>query len=352
LYEDQRKRSYGAALMNSLERLIAAGHGEPTDFVPVAPGIGHYSAVTARQPMTKVAFDPELMATVALQALERHGYDSTGPITDYGLGTESMGSRSVVRDWEQTYVTDFAIEEASDVARLKLPDPLKDGRMPVILECEQILVDKVGGQVGINGGISGPLSFAANLRGPQRILWDLIEDPAMVQDLLKISLEACKSFGEAQIINGGMKTINIYEPIATLISTSMVEDFSFVYLEPLITHLRELDATVLLHICGDTTRLLERMIEIGANILSLDVEVDLAEAKALAAGRASISGNVATQSLARLEPDEIYAESMRCIEKAARGGYFTLSSSCEVPLETPPENIDAMVRAARDFQMS
>jgi uroporphyrinogen-III decarboxylase len=50
-----------------------------------------------------------------------------------------------------------------------------------------------------------------------------------------------------------------------------------------------------------------------------------------------------------MSPEEIYQESCRCIEKAARSGRFTLSSSCEVPYETPPENIDAMVRAAREF---
>jgi uroporphyrinogen decarboxylase len=117
----------------------------------------------------------------------------------------------------------------------------------------------------------------------------------------------------------------------------------------LISLLKSMGATVLLHICGNTTRLLNRMVEIGADILSLDVDVDLAKAKEIVGDRASISGNVATQHLANLSADEIYAESCRCIEKAARGGRFTLSSSCEVPFETPAENIDAMVRAAREF---
>ena len=64
---------------------------------------------------------------------------------------------------------------------------------------------------------------------------------------------------------------------------------------------------------------------------------------------ASLSGNVATNHLALMTPEQIYQESCRCIEKAAKGGRYTLSSSCEVPFETPAENIDAMVRAARDF---
>jgi uroporphyrinogen decarboxylase len=335
--------------MNSLERLITSGKGEKLDCVPVAPGIGHYAAIKAGYPMTKVAFDPELMAKAVIQSVERHGHDSCSPITDYGLGTESMGSRVVIRDWEQTYVADYAVQSDMDVVKLVLPDPLRDGRMPVIIQCEQILVEKLGDRIGINGGLSGPLSFAANLRGPQQIIYDMIDKPKMVHDLLAISLEASKSFGEAQINHGNVGTVNIYDPLATMISNPMVEEFSFLYLEKLIRHIKSLGSLVLLHICNDTTRLLNRMVEIGANILSLDVQVDLAHAKEVVAGRATISGNVATNNLAQQDPEEIYQESCRCIEKAALGGRYTLSSSCEVPYETPQANIDAMVRAARDF---
>lgn len=335
--------------MNGLERLIASGRGEPLDTVPVAPGIGHYAAIKAGQPMTKVAYDAELMARVVIRAVERHGYDSCSPITDYGLGTECMGSRAVIRDWEQTFVDRFAVETPADAARLKLPDPLRDGRMPVIIECEQILVEVLGDRVGVNGALAGPLSFAANLRGPEQILYDLIDRPELVHHLLEISLEAAKSFGEAQVLRGGVKTVNIYEPLAALTSTRMVEEFCFAYLEPLIRHLHSLGSLALLHICNDSTRLLNRMVEIGADILSLDTQVDLAKAKQIVGDRASISGNVPTQLLARGTAEEVYAASCRCIELAARGGRYTLGSSCEVPFETPEENIDAMVRAAREF---
>ena len=127
------------------------------------------------------------------------------------------------------------------------------------------------------------------------------------------------------------------------------EEFSFFYLEQLIRHLKRLGSLVLLHICNDTTRLLNRMVEIGADILSLDVQVDLAEAKKIVAGRAGISGNVATWNLTSLSPQKIYEEACRCIDKAAAGRRYTLGSSCEGPYETPEENIDAMVRAAREY---
>ena len=141
----------------------------------------------------------------------------------------------------------------------------------------------------------------------------------------------------------------VYDPVITLISTRMADEFGFQYLERLFVQLKELDALIMLHICGNTKRLIERMVTVGADILSLDVEVDLAEAKSIVNGRAVISGNVATGSLVFRDADAIYDEACRCIEKAAAGGRYTLSSSCEIPIETPPENIDAMVRAAKEY---
>ncbi len=107
---------------------------------------------------------------------------------------------------------------------------------------------------------------------------------------------------------------------------------------------------MLLHICDDTTRLLNRMVEIGADILSLDVQVDMAHAKEIV-GRPGIDiGQRGHQPPGPPEPGRDIPGIVPLHRKGRqRAGGYTLSSSCEVPYETPPENIDAMVRAAREF---
>ena len=66
-----------------------------------------------------------------------------------------MGSAVCIQDREQTYVADFAVQSKADVSCLEVPDPLEDGKMPVIIECEQILMDEIGHRVGVNGGLAG-----------------------------------------------------------------------------------------------------------------------------------------------------------------------------------------------------
>ena len=335
--------------MNALERHIATLRGEKIDRIPVSPIVSHQAAVEAGEPMTKVAYNPELMADVLLRSLNKHGYDSIRPIGDCGLGTECMGSKAHIRDWEQTAVYEYGVKSPEDVIKLRIPDPMKDGRMPIFLECQRILAESVGDIIEVGGGITAPLSFAGCLRGTLELTKDLRTNPVLAHDLVQISLEAGKAFGEAQIKYGGVKSINLYEPFASLISNQMVDEFSFYYLQQLIAHLKNLGVTVLLHICQDTTRLLNRMVEIGADILSLDVEVDLGHAKEIVAGRACLQGNVSSITLATKQPEDVYAESCRCIQKAGIGGKFILSSACEVPVDTPPENLDAMLRASKEF---
>ena len=47
-------------------------------------------------------------------------------------------------------------------------------------------------------------------------------------------------------------------------------------------------------------------------------------------------------------PEDVYTASMKCIAVAGKNGGLILSSGCEVPRHTPPENIDQMLRAALD----
>jgi len=61
-------------------------------------------------------------------------------------------------------------------------------------------------------------------------------------------------------------------------------------------------------------------------------------------------GNVAPLDLGvRGTPDEVYAAAMNCLEKGAPSGGVILSLGGGVSPGTPPENIDALLQAAQDY---
>ncbi len=66
--------------------------------------------------------------------------------------------------------------------------------------------------------------------------------------------------------------------------------------------------------------------------------------------RVCIQGNIDPVSIfLNGKPSDVERKARECIEKAAKGGGFILSSGDEVPLNAPFENVKAMVSAAKKY---
>jgi uroporphyrinogen decarboxylase len=77
---------------------------------------------------------------------------------------------------------------------------------------------------------------------------------------------------------------------------------------------------------------------------------DMAELKRTIGDRMCLIGNVHPVAvLMRKGPEDVLEEARKCIEGAAEGGGFGLSSGGVIDRGTPPENIDALVEASEKF---
>jgi uroporphyrinogen decarboxylase len=111
----------------------------------------------------------------------------------------------------------------------------------------------------------------------------------------------------------------------------------------------------LLHICGDSTKVLKLYADTGADLVEIDNMVDLSTAHQKIGDRVTLVGNVHTvNDLFRGTPESVRVASQRCIQAAGGGHGFILGSGCLVPRNTPIENVREMVRVARQshFEIS
>lgn len=93
------------------------------------------------------------------------------------------------------------------------------------------------------------------------------------------------------------------------------------------------------------------MADSGAGVLSLDDEVDLAEARSVVGDRVALVGNVRpTASMVMGTPETVRANVRECLAKGVGNpkGYI-LGMGCALPINTPPENIHALMAAAREY---
>lgn len=107
-----------------------------------------------------------------------------------------------------------------------------------------------------------------------------------------------------------------------------------------------------LHLCGNQMRNLEAWAEAlwpDRTIISMGSEMDMVQVAEAFGHKHVTAGNVSTKVLAFGRFDEVYNESCRCIHRCKdlpEG--FILMPACETPNVTPPVNLHAMVKAARE----
>lgn len=107
---------------------------------------------------------------------------------------------------------------------------------------------------------------------------------------------------------------------------------------------------VSLHICGNATPLLSSIAATGADVLEVDYLVDLAEACRIVGPNIGLWGNLdPVRVLAQGQPNKVRQAAREALDAVNSAGHtrFVLSSGCTLAMETPAENLEALLGAAR-----
>jgi uroporphyrinogen decarboxylase len=338
--------------MTSLQRCLTVLNGGIPDRVPVVPQTFMFAAETAGIKIGQLAHDAGKMVEAQVASQAKYGYD--GCVIDFDDATlaEACGAKVIFREDEPAIVdeSDLALKDLQEVEKLKLPDPWRDGRLPVWLEATRKLVEKIGDRVFVMGRADqGPFSLACLLRGPQHFMMDLMDEAnwPLIDRLIDYCRQACALFAKAQQQAGAHAT-SIGDAFAgpNLISPEMYRRFA---LEPEKRLAAEVQATGIafsIHICGNTNGIIADMGQTGARILEVDWKLDMAAARRAVPAGTVLMGNVDPSDPMILgTPRQVEAAARKVIEATGGRGLF-LSSGCALGRNTPPENMKALVAAA------
>jgi len=290
--------------------------------------------------ISEAVTQPDTLARVLYSAYRYYGYDLIMVFSDTMVEAEAMGAQALIPEDDDPFLL-----EPPRVSRLEPANPEKDGRMPVVLEATRRLSSLLDEEAPILTSLKGPFSLASFLHGMDKFLEDLLTDPGRAHEFLRIATDNQIAYTEAIVKAGGIPFIG--DPVASgsLISPEMFREFARPYLERLIRAAHGAGAKAGLHICGETKRLLADMVATGADFLSID-EMDLALARQ-AVGDTVLMGNVSTRLMLEGTADQVAAAADECLERG--GQNLILSTSCDVPTETPGDNVRAVVAAAREW---
>jgi uroporphyrinogen-III decarboxylase len=120
--------------------------------------------------------------------------------------------------------------------------------------------------------VYGPFTVAGQLVGEQRILKNVVQKPDEVKTVLDKTLVLAKSYA-AELMAAGADILWISDPLAALLPPGIFWSFAGRYLKEIFDSYSKTPSV--LHICGDTTDILQQMAAIGVWAISFDQCMDL-----------------------------------------------------------------------------
>jgi uroporphyrinogen decarboxylase len=335
--------------MNSKQLVAAALAGQAVPRVPVGPLAVHFCAAHAGYSLRRYTTDATALADSVIRYYERFRPDAVWLSADTWVSAEAMGAKVGAHGDHQPFgaLGGPLIHSAADIDRIPAPDPASQGRYPLMLEALERITAALGGEVFIVACMDQyPFSLAAALMDINEIMLKLYDDPPFVEALLDRCAEHTLAYGTA-LAAAGADMLSGGDSPAGLVGPALYEEIVLPAETKLITRLKAATRVpVSLHICGNATPVLPLMATSGADVLELDHAVDLATACRTAGPDIALWGNLDPVSLlARGTPQTVRAAACSALATVREAGHsrFVLSSGCTLAVETPPENVDALI---------
>jgi len=331
-----------------IEHLLA---GRPVDRPPFCPAVYEHKAALLGTTPSRLARDPALLEQALLREAELYRADLIVVGCDvYNVEAEAAGCE--VRFSETNDVPSIVtrvLEPGDELSGLKIPDPEKDGRMPVFLEAGRRAASILGREIIVRGALSAPYSLAAELVGAERLLLALMDDPSWVTRLLSRAAGIVKAYGRA-FHDRGLGVIlfdshaapplvppRIYEEVVLPATASVISYFRGELGLPLVPYIMG----------GDTGRLLDLILATGTNNILCDFRADLATFVSRLSGKpVLLRANIDPRFLLAASPAEIRARTREVLTVGRRHPGFLLGTGI-LPYDIGPEKVIA-VRDALD----
>lgn len=343
--------------MNSIERTLCTLSFQPVDRVPVDL---HNFMVTPRflgvKDFSSFYMDGEAMAEGQIKAWERYGHDILLLENGTAALAEACGVKVQYQQDSAPVAKTPAINSLDEVEKLEVPDPYKNPLLSELLKATRIVVEEIGDQAFIMGRADqGPFSLACEIRGTGEFLLDLAKGKKLdkAHQLLDFCRQVSERFALAQIEQGAHATSIGDSPSGPdLISPDYYREFAYPYIKTLVSDLKKKNIILAYHICGNSTPIIADMVNTGAAIIEIDQKADQKVSKAATAGKTTLLGPIdPSEVMANGTPELVTKKCNEALENMSTGGGFILGPGCALPPTTPDENIDALIEAAKKFNL-
>lgn len=332
------------------------------DRVPFVPRVYGYPMALSGWAVADAYRDADRSFHGRLRARESIGYDDAFALYAYAsMGAWELGGEVKMPRGEYATapsITRHPVESEDDLDRLRVPeDVLSAGSVPIMLRFAR-LQQAHGLPVSLDLGT--PFTDAANVVEPSLFLKWLVKRPALAHRCLRVmtdfflalAAEWVRLFPGCVVVgfDGTPGEAN------TMISEAHFRDYALPYMREVHEKALHLGVSYFhTHLCGEQAANLPFFADVpfglpgSPGLVSVGHETPLARALEVVGSEAVVMGNVDPQEIRFATAERVFHLAREAVleGKDAPVGYV-LMSGCEVPVDTPVENLEAMLRAVRE----
>jgi len=191
------------------------------------------------------------------------------------------------------------------------------------------------------------------MRTPAEWMMDLMMGNDLVFDLLEYCTDACCQFIDLMNQTGVDMVSNGDSPAGPeMISPEMYEKFALPYEKRVVEQAHKLGKPYLLHICGNTDIILEKMAKTGADVFELDYKTNIQLVHDVCIRKnITFIGNIDPSGVIALGTPALVEEKAKEILKIFNDSpRLIMNAGCAIPAETPSENIKKLVEITRNYR--
>jgi len=351
------------------ERFHRAACCQPVDRPPVwlmrqaGRALPEYRKLKETYTFVQLVQNPELAAEVTLQPVRRFGFDAAILFSDILVIPEAMGQTYSFKDTGGV-VMDFAVTCKADIDRLCVEQVCE--KLHYVDQALRILRRELAGQTALLGFTGSPWTLAtfmmegASVPQYSRALHLFREDKKTYYALAEKLTAAVTAYLQMQIA-AGIDALQIFDSHGGHLAPSEFAEASGRWMRDIITalgapghppaHSPKLPADgvppVIVFSLG-THRNWPDLIATGANVIGIDWQTSLAEARKIMPAHIALQGNLPPALLAEATPDIVAAETLKVLEtmRGRPGHVFNLGHGLTPAAKL--ENIAALVDTVKN----
>jgi len=289
----------------------------------------------------------DLAAEVSLQPYRILGVDAVIFFSDILIPVEAMGVGVELTDKGPEIAN--PIRAARDVEALRIPDPAME--VPFVGSILKKLRQELHDEVPLIGFAGAPWTLASYMveGGGSRSFAEIkalaYREPRVLHALLDKLASTISSYLLFEI-EAGAQVVQLFDTWAGELSRSDYEEFALPYTQKIFEAIGSRVPRIL-YLNGCAT-LLESMATSGADVISIDWRISMAEARERLGDRVAIQGNLDPCTL--LGPRErIEAKTKEILQQAGPLGHILNLGHGILP-QTPVENARAFIETAKSYR--